>query len=403
MALSETQIRAAKPQEKPYKLFDGGGLFLLVDRSGGRWWRLKYRFRGKERGISLGVYPSVPLKLARRRKEDAKRLLAEGIDPSERRRSGRLAQADTFQSIASEWLGLQSGKLAAVTLEKARWMLREFLLPKLGSRVVTEIAAPELLGLLRGVEEQGAHETAHRVKQLASRVFRYAIATGRAERDPTADLRGALAPVVTTNRAAITDPVRVGALMRAIEVYIGQPATHAALRLAPLVFVRPGELRAAEWREFDVDSAEWRIPAERMKMREPHLVPLSRQALAVLEDLRPLTGSGRYLFPSLRTPARPISENTLNAALRRLGYGSEEMTAHGFRAMASTLLNERGFAPDVIELQLAHAERNKVRAAYNRAQRLQERRQMMQDWANYLDGLRAGGKVVAIKRGKASR
>jgi len=400
--LTETQIKAVKPKEKPYKLFDGGGMYLLVNPDGSRWWRLKYRFAGKERGISLGIYPTTGLKRARAKRVEAKKLLADGIDPSARRQTAKVSHAVTLELIAHEWLALHQAKLAAITLDKARWMLG-LILPKLGSKPIGTITPPELLAELRKIEANGTHETATRTKQRVSQVYRYAVATGRAERDITTDLRGALAPVVTENRAALTDPVKVGALLRAIDGYVGQPATHAALKLGLLLFVRPGELRAAAWAEFDLEADKpiWRIPAERMKMREPHIVPLSAQAAAILKALQPLTGNGRYLFPSLRTRERPMSENTLNAALRRLGYTGEEMTAHGFRAMASTLLNEQGFAPDVIELQLAHAERNKVRAAYNRAQRLEERRTLMQQWADYLDGLKAGGNVVPIRRKSA--
>lgn len=395
--LTETKIRAAKRREKPYKLYDEKGMSLLVTPDGGRWWRLKYRHGGKERGISLGVYPDVSLKRAREKRDGARQLLADGVDPSARRRAEKLSHALTFELIAREWLGLQSGKLAEATLGKTRWILDTFVLPELGSRPIGDITAPDLLSVLRKVEARGAHETAHRTKQLCGQVFRYAIATGRAERDISADLRGALAPITTSSHPALIEPARVGELLRAIDGYVGQPATHAALKLAPLVFVRPGELRAAEWREFELEASVWRIPAGRMKTREPHVVPLSHQAMAILKDLHPLSGAGRYLFPSLRTPSRPLSENTLNAALRRLGYSKDEMTTHGFRAMASTLLNEKGFAPDVIELQLAHKERNKVRAAYNRAQRLAERRRMMQAWADYLDGLKSGAKVVPIR------
>ena len=397
MPLTETKIRAVKATEKPLKLFDGGGLYLLVSPNGGRWWRLKYRFDRRERGFSLGVYPDVSLKQARERRDEARRSLAAGVDPSAQRLTAKVARECTFQAVAHEWLKLQEtppahfkrAPLAPVTLAKARWMLHEFLIPEIGSRPISNVAAPELLAALQKVEKRGTHETARRTKQLAGRVFRYAVATGRATRDPSGDLRGALAPVVTRNHPAITEPARIGALLRAIGDYEGQPVTGSALKLAPLVFVRPGELRGAEWSEFELDSAEWRIPAERMKMREAHIVPLSKQAVEILQGLKKLTGSGRYVFPSLRGHARPMSENTVNAALRRLGYSKEEMTGHGFRALASTCLNEQGWSPDLIELQLAHAERNKVRAAYNRASRLPERRNMMQAWADYLDQLRA--------------
>jgi integrase len=262
------------------------------------------------------------------------------------------------------------------------------LFPRIGRRPIREVTPPELLAALRKIEARGHHETAHRAKQKCGQVFRYAIATGRAERDISADLRGALVPVVSRNHASLTDPAEVGALLRAIDGYEGQPITAAALKLAPLVFVRPGELRGARWAEFDLDGAEWRIPAERMKMGEQHIVPLARQTVTILRELKALTSFGEYVFPSLLTLTRPMSNNTINTALRRLGYTKEQMTGHGFRSMASTLLNEHGFPPDVIEPQLAHAERNKVRAAYNKAQRLVERRKMMQAWADYLDGLR---------------
>lgn len=398
MALTEVEIRSAKAAEKPLKLFDGGGLFLLVNPNGSRWWRLKYRHQGKERGISLGVYPEVSLKQARARRDEARRLVADGVDPSAERKAEKVSQGETFGKIAEEWLALQAKTLAAVTYNKARWMISEFVYPKLGSRPIIEITPPELLAVLRAIESRGTHETAHRTKQRVGQIYRYAIATGRAERDISADLRGALVPVVIKNHAAITEPLAIGQLLRAIDGYSGQPATHAALKLAPLVFVRPGELRQAEWSEINLDAGEWRIPAERMKMRELHVVPLSKQAVEILGSLRPLTGTGRFVFPSLRSNGRPMSENTINAALRRLGYANEEMTGHGFRAMASTCLNEQGWHPDLIELQLAHAERNKVRAAYNRATRLAERRKMMQTWADHLDTLRAGAEVVPLRR-----
>jgi integrase len=388
MVLSDRAIRGAKPRQKPYKLFDGDGLYVLVTPHGGRWWRFKYRYGGKERGISLGVYPQVSLKGARIARNDARKALHSGIDPSAQRQAGKLAQGETFKAVAEEWLTLQGAKLSDATMRKARWMLEEFAYPRLGGKPINAIKAPEVLAALRVVESRGKHETAHRTKQRMGQVLRYAIATGRAERDVTADLRGALAPVVSRSHSAITDPAEIGALLRAIDGFDGQPATAAALKLAPLLFVRPGELRGAQWSEFDLEAAEWRIPAERMKMGERHLVPLAKQALKLLKELHGLTGRGPYVFPSLRTRERPMSENTVNAALRRLGYAGDEMTGHGFRAMASTCLNEQGFAPDVIELQLAHAERNKVRAAYNRAERLPERRKMMQSWADYLDGLR---------------
>jgi integrase len=398
--LTDTAIKAARPRHKPYKLSDGAGLFLLVQPGGGRWWRLKYRFQGRELGMSLGTYPDTSLQLARQKRDDARRKLAEGRDPSAERQAARLAQTDTFAATASEWLEARRHAIKPVTLDKLKWLLDEVLGPSIGRRPIGRIKAADILPALRKVEARGRNETAHRARQLAGQVFRYAVAHGRAERDPAADLRGALAPVKVTNRAAITDPARVGALLRAIDGYQGQPSTAYALKLAPLVFVRPGELRKARWGEFTLEGKEpvWRIPAERMKMGEEHLVPLSAQAVSLLQELAAITGPDGYLFPSLCSKARPISDVAMIAALRRMDFGKEEMTPHGFRAMASTLLNEQGYPPDVIELQLAHAERNEVRAAYNRAKRLPERRKMMQAWADYLDGLKAGADVVPIRR-----
>jgi integrase len=339
----------------------------------------------------------VSLKRAREKRDEARSLIADGVDPSLKRQAEKLAHADTFEAIAREWLAKQP--FTEKTLEKAEWTFNDLIFPFIGSRPIKSITAPDVrTSVLRRLESRGKHETAHRTKQRIGQVFRYAIATGRAERDVTADLRGALAPVVTTNHAAVTEPAKIGELLRAIDGYHGQPATEAALKLAPLVFVRPGELSAATWAEFDLDGAEWRIPEERMKMREYHLVPLSRQAVTILRDLHPVTGPDGYVFPGLRDPNRPMSENALTAALRRMGYTGDEMTAHGFRSIASTALNELGYEPDVIELQLAHRERNKVRAAYNRAQQLPKRRAMMQAWADYLDGLKASGNVVPIHK-----
>jgi integrase len=396
--LSDTRVRGAKPRDSAYKLYDERGLFLFVTPTGGRLWRLKYRLNEREKLISLGAYPDVGLKRAREKRDEARKLLADGIDPSAERQERRTALLETFEGVAEEWLELQSKSLAPETVSILGSRLKSALYPYLGSKPVAAITAQEVLGALRRIEARGRHETAHRVRARAGRVFRYAVATGRAQHDVAADLKDALAPVKSRNFASVTDPVRVSELMRAIDGYSGHPVTGLALKLAPLVFVRPGELRAAEWSEFDLPNTEWRIPGARMKMGEPHIVPLARQALAILRELEPLARGGRYLFPSLRTRERPMSNNTINAALRRLGYTSDEQTGHGFRSMASTLLNEQGFPPDVIELQLAHAERNKVRAAYNKAQRLPERRKMMQAWADYLDGLRAGANVVPLRR-----
>jgi integrase len=397
MSLTELAIRAAKPQGKPYKVYDEKGLFLLVKPNGARLWRFKYAHAGVEKLLSLGSYPDVPLKRARAKRDEARKLVADAVDPSARRKAEKAAQAQSFRAVAEEWLETKRDTLSEGTWLRDRDQLMKMVGPYLGSRPVADIEAPELLAVLKRLERRGVHDTAHRVRAVCGRVFRYAIATGRAKRDISADLKGALAPKGSESYAAITEPAKVGQLLRAIAGYDGQRTTHAALRLAPYVFVRPGELRAAEWTEFDLEEAVWRIPAERMKMGETHLVPLSRQAVAILRELKPLTGEGRYVFPAIGPQIRPMSENTLGAALRRLGYSSDEMTPHGFRSLASTLLNEQGWHPDLIELQLAHKERNKVRAAYNRALRVAERRKMMQAWADYLDALKSGAKVVGIR------
>lgn len=396
--LSEAKVRSAKPRDRAYKLFDERGLFLLVKPNGARLWRLRYRIGNREKLISLGIYPDVPLKRAREKRDEGRRLVADEIDPSTERKDRRAAMLVTFEGVAQEWLELQSKSLSPETISILGARLNSGLYPYLGSRPIGSITAIEVLAALRRIEARGRHETAHRVRALAGRVFRYAVATGRAKHDVAADLRDALAPVKSKNFASVVDPIRVGELMRAIYGYSGHPVTALALKLAPLLFVRPGELRQAEWAEIDLDGSEWRIRAARMKMKELQVVPLARQAVALFEELRPFARGGRYVFHSLRSRDRPMSNNTINAALRRLGYSGEEQTAHGFRTMASTLLNEQGYHPDVIELQLAHAERNKVRAAYNKAQRLPERRQMMQAWADYLDGLRAGATVVPFRR-----
>ena len=399
MSLTEFEIRAAKAKPKAYKVYDEKGLFLLVRPNGARLWRFKYAYAGVEKLLSFGSYPEVPLKRARAKRDEARKLIADAVDPSAKRKSEKSAQAETFVAVATEWLETKKKVLTESTWARDRDQLMKMVGPYLGSRPIAEIEAPELLAVLKRLERRGVRDTAHRVRAVCGRVFRYAIASGRAKRDPSADLKGALAPKGTQHYAAITDPAKVGQLLRAIADYDGQRATHAALRLAPYVFVRPGELRGAEWPEFDLESAEWRIPAERMKMRETHIVPLSRQAVEILRELAPLTGNNRYVFPAVGPQARPLSDNTLGAALRRIGYSSDEMTAHGFRTMASTLLNEQGWHPDLIELQLAHKERNEVRAAYNRAQRLGERRKMMQAWADYLDWLRSSGKSFRFAPG----
>ncbi len=392
MKLKDTQIKSAKPREKAYKLFDGDGLYLFITPSGSKYWRLKYRFNGKEKKLALGVYDKVSLADAREKKNDAKKLLDKNIDPGENKKAQKLARqnasANSFEVIAREWHHKFITKWTPKHADRILSQLNNDIFPWLGSKPISEINAPQLLTTLQRVEARGAIETAHRSNQICSQVFLYAIATGRAERNPAADLRGALPPVKKKHFASITDKKEIGQLLRSIDGYEGFLPTRCALQLAPLLFVRPGELRTAEWREFDLDNAIWRIPADKMKMRLDHLIPLPIQAIKILHELKPLTGDGKYLFPSVRTNSRPISNNTLNAGLRRLGYTKEQLTSHGFRAMASTLLNENGWNRDAIERQLSHTERNKIRAAYNRAEYLDERREMMQWWAEFLDALK---------------
>jgi integrase len=394
--LQVKDIKAALPRETPFKLYHGKGMFLLVNPDGGRWWRFRYRFQGREKTISLGVFPEVSISEAEDLRDDFRKQLRAGIDPSAKRKAERNADGDTFQAVAEEWLEKQKD-LSDDTVEQFRTRMMTYLYPKIGNHKVGSIEPSDLLTALRSVEAKGRHDTAHRCKSLAGRVFRYAIATGRAKRDPSADLKGALVSVRATHHAALTTPKDVGKLMVAIEGYAGFSSVMAAIRLAPLVFVRPGELRGAEWGEFDLEAAEWRIPAKRMKMDAEHIVPLSRQAVAVLKEQQKISGRGRYVFPSVRTNDKPISENTINAALRGMGYTKDQMTGHGFRTTASTLLHERGFDSDVIERQLAHTEGNKTKAAYNRAAHLPERRKMMQAWADYLSKLRVAAEKESRK------
>jgi integrase len=392
MALTDRSILNLKTTGKPHKHFDGGGLHIHVSPTGGKLWRLSYRHNGKAKLLSFVACPAVTLKMARDCRDEAKSLLARGIDPGEHKKelkklSVALAE-NTFEAVGREWHSktrdIWEEKRANAILSH----LEKNVFPFIGKMPIAGIKAPDLLGIAKRIEDRGANYYAHAVMQTCGRVFRYAIATGKAEHDITADLRGALAPHKAKHFASITDPRQVGQLLRAIDGYQGDFITACALKLAPLVFVRPSELRCAVWTEFDFANAEWRIPAERMKMAEQHIVPLSRQALELFEDLHKVTGNGKYLFPSVRTGTRPMSDNTLNAALRRLGYSREEMTGHGFRSMASTLLNELGWNRDAIERQLAHGDRDSVRASYNFAEFLPERRKMMQAWADYLDDLR---------------
>lgn len=362
-------------------------------------WRFNYRFGGKQKTLAFGVYPDVGLGDAREKRNAARKLIAAGEDPGMRRkdaqRAAQVRDNETFRVISSEWIErLEKQGRSQSTIKKMRWLL-DFALPALGERPITAITAPELLKVLRHVEARGRYETAGRLRSTFGTIFRYAIATGRAQRDVAFDLRGALITPITTHRAAIIEPKAVGALIRAIEDHDGQPTVRLALRLAPHAFTRPGELRLAEWNEFDLEERIWTVPAHKTKMRRPHRVPLSRQAIAILDELKVISGKGVLLFPSIRSATRPISDNTLNAALRRLGYDKTQMTAHGFRAMASTLLNEMGkWHPDAIERQLGHVESNDVRRAYARGEHWEERVKMMQAWSDYLDALRVGGKVI---------
>jgi integrase len=400
MPLTDTAVRSVKADAKPLKLTDGGGLYLLVTSAGGKWWRFDYRFGGKRKTLSMGVYPDVPLKQARDLRDEARKLIASGVDPGAARKAAKAASGvnavNTFEAIAREWIDQQAGDWSERHKEDVTRRLELDAFPAIGARPIAAIDAPELLAMLRRIEARGVAETAKRILQCSGQVFRYAIATGRASQDPSASLRGVLKSVKVKHHASIVHPSSVGGLLRAIDGYEGSFVVRCALRLAPLVFVRPGELRHAEWSEINIEGSEWRIPGAKMKMRLPHIVPLSRQAVTVLRELHPLTGSGRYVFPGERTRERPISDNTINASLRRLGFGKDEMTGHGFRSMASTLLNEQGWNRDAIERQLADAERNAVRAAYNYAEHLPDRRRMMQAWADYLDKLKAGAKVVSF-------
>ena len=402
MPLTDTKIKNAKPQDKQYKLYDTAGLFMIVSPAGGKWWRFKYRFDGKGKTISMGTYPEVALAKARERRDKARAQVADGIDPSQARKdekATRKVMDNTFEKVAREWFNKFEPNWAPGHAVKIKGRLENDVYPYIGQRPILEITAPELLRVLRRIESRGALDSAHRVRTTCSQIFRYAVATGRAERDPAADLRGALPPTQKKHLPAITDPKKVAGLLRAIDGYEGSFVTKCALRIAPLLFVRPGELRHMEWAEIDLDAAEWNIPAEKMKMGQSHLVPLSSQAVEILQEIQPLTDTGRYVFPSTRTSQRPMSNNTVLAALRRMGFEKSEMTGHGFRAMARTMLDEvLNVRPDFIEHQLAHAVRDPNGRAYNRTAFLPERREMMQTWADYLDGLKKGAKVLPFKQ-----
>ncbi|MFZ2958922.1 MAG: integrase arm-type DNA-binding domain-containing protein [Candidatus Ozemobacteraceae bacterium] len=401
--LTEVQIRSAKPGEKTVYFFDGGGLFLMVEPTGVKSWRMKYRFNGKAHLLSMGPYPAVSLKEAREKRENAKRLLASGVDLSENRKAiktaGTTKNENSFEVIAREYLAKAGASVSPGHIERIRSRFVNDIFPWLGTRPIADITSPEFLEVIRRLESRTVY-TAHRAMRESSRVFRYAISTGRATNDPTQALRGALAPVREGHFTAITDPKAVAGLMRALWGYSGHFVVSCALRLAPLFFVRPGELRHAKWADINLETAEWRFTVSKTKTE--HIVPLAIQAVAILRELQPLTGSGEYVFPGGRTPTRPMSENGILAALRRMGISTEEMTGHGFRAMARTILDEvLGFRPDFIEHQLAHAVRDPLGRAYNRTAHLEERRKMMQRWADYLDELRTG-ETGTIKDATAS-
>ena len=395
MSLKDSQIRAFQPTSKSFRRTDEKGLYVEVFPNGSKLWRFKYRHAGAEKRLALGAYPEVPLATARRKRDEARSLLADNLDPAVARKreklQAKLNADNSFSAIAEEFIATKlkgEGKTDA-TVIKARWFL-DLLRPSIGSRPIVDIEPSEILAPLKQLERKGHHETARRTRALASRVFRYAVATDRAKADPAALLQGGLISPKVTHYAAILEPAKLGALLRAIDRFIGSPITLHALQIAPHVFVRPGELRHAEWAEFDIDSAIWRIPAGKMKARRPHAVPLSSQVLSMIANLCTLTGSFKYLFPSMQTNLKPMSENTVNAAFRRMGFGKDEVTGHDLRATASTLLNQSGlWHPDAIERALAHGDSNATRSAYHRGQYWDERVRMAQWWSDYLDKLRA--------------
>lgn len=402
MALTDTEARNAKPKEKAYKLTDAQGLYLLVSTTGGKLWRMDYRFADKRKTLSLGTYPTITLLKARQRRDKAREQLADGIDPGAAKQEVKAAQAailaNTFEKVALDWLDKTKADRMASTQGKVTTWLQKDVFPYIGSKPISTIGPRDVLAALRHMETRGALDSVQRVKQICGQVFRYAVATGSAERDVTQDLKGALTKATKKNYPAITDPKQAGELMRSIYSYTGHPYVVAALKLSPLLFVRPGELRSMEWSELDLDAAQWVIPASKMKMKVDHLVPLCTQAVAILQDMKKMTGTRRYVFPSIgRTEGRPMSENTINSALRAMGYASDVHVAHGFRAMARTILDEvLEERVDLIEHQLAHAVKDPNGRAYNRTAHLPARRAMMQRWANFLDDLRIGAEVIQL-------
>ena len=393
MPLTATAVKQAKPREKDYKLADGGGLFLLIKKNGSKYWRLKYRFTGKEKLLALGVYPSISLADSRELREEARKLIANNVDPNEVKRAQKAnqgeAEANSFKVIATEWFNQRMNDKSQGHQRRVWRALEKDLFISLANRPIANITPPDLLTTLRKIESRGAIETAHRAKQIAGQIFRYASATGRIERDPSADLKGALQLRTKTHLAAIVDPKEVGKLLVAIDSYQGTTSVMAALKLSPLLFCRPGELRQMEWTEINWEEERWELSAKKMKMKEPHIVPLSKQVVEILLELQRLTGRGRYVFPSARGASRPLSENGVRTALRTMGYDNQTMTPHGFRAMARTILDEvLGYRIEWIECQLAHAVKDANGRAYNRTSYLVQRKEMMQKWANYLDNLK---------------
>jgi integrase len=397
MALTDPAVKNAKPAEKPYKLADGNGMYLLVSPAGAKYWRLKYRYSGKEKVLALGVYPKVTLRDARRRREEARDRLAQGVDPGAARKAGkreaRLSASNTFEAVARDWYEVSKGKWSDRHAGAVLRLLERELFPALGSEPIASIEAPQLLDVLRGMERRDVLELASKVRVMAGQVFRYAIVTGRAKQDPSRDLRGALKTREQRHYAKL-DEADMPEFLARLDAYDGNLITKLAIKLLVLTFVRTGELRGAKWTEFDMEKREWRVPAERMKTRVEHLVPLSDQSLSVLTQLRAISGSREFVFPNEHHPLRPMSENTILFALYRMGYRGRA-TGHGFRATASTILNEQGWDPDVIERQLAHKEANKVRAAYHRAEYLSDRKRLLQHWADYIDRQRRGESRVA--------
>jgi len=398
--LDHLKISNAKPKGKDYKLSDGGGLYLLVTPSGGKLWRLKYRFGGLEKKLALGAFPEISLAEARQKREEARGLIANGIDPGAARKEQAAAQLlarETFEAVAREWHGRFSSQWTPGTASRLLTRLENDVFPVIGSTPIAEVTAQTLLAMLRRVESRGAAYSAHRVRGLCGQVLRYAVASGKAERDPTADLKGALAPVKTKHLPATTDPLEFAPLLRMLDGYQGFPVVRCALRLLPLLFVRPGELRTMRWEDVDMEKGEWSYMVN--KTKTAHIVPLAKQALAILHELHQLTGPAGYVFHSTRTRERPISDMTMNAAMRRMGIDTKtEITGHGFRAVARTILDEvLGFRPELIEYQLAHAVRDPLGRAYNRTAHLPDRRQMMQTWADYLDALKTGAKIIPLR------